>query len=44
MSDGVCVDIAIGLLIGDKLLLSTEAYELFGEGADWMAFAMLFVS
>jgi len=44
MSDGVCVDIVIGLLIGAKLLLSTEAYELFGAGVDWIAFAMLFVS
>lgn len=31
MSNGVCVDIAIGLLIGAKLLLSTEAYDLFLE-------------
>jgi hypothetical protein len=34
MSDRVCVDI-VGLLISAKLLLSTEAYELFGEGAGW---------
>ena len=44
ISDGVYVDIIIGLLIGTKLLLSTKAYELFGVGADWMAFVILFVS
>jgi hypothetical protein len=44
MSDGVCVDNVIGLLIAAELLLSTEAYELFGVGADWMAFAILLVS
>jgi hypothetical protein len=44
ISNGVCIDIIISLLMGAKLLLSTKAYKLFGEGADWMAFAMLFVS
>jgi hypothetical protein len=34
MSDGVCVDIVIGLLMGAKLLQSTEAYELFREGTN----------
>ena len=41
---GVCVDIVIGLLIGAKLGLSTEAYKLFREGGDWMALAMSFAS
>jgi hypothetical protein len=43
INDGVCIDIVIGLLIGTKLLLSTEAYKLFGAGVDCMVFAMLFV-
>jgi hypothetical protein len=34
MSDRVCVDIVINLLIGAKLLLSTDAYELFKGEAD----------
>jgi hypothetical protein len=34
----------IGLLIGARLLLSTEAYELFGEGVEWKAFVILFAS
>lgn len=38
------MDNVIGLLSGDGLLLSTEAYELLLEGGDWMVFAILLVS
>lgn len=44
MSDGVCVDMVIGLLIGADLLLNPKACELFRDGADWIAFAILSVS
>ena len=42
--DDVCVEIVIGLLICETLLLSTEAYELLGVGEECMAFAMSLIS
>lgn len=38
------MDSVIGPIIAAKLLLSTEAYELVGEGVEWTAFLILFVS
>ena len=38
------MDGVIGPIIAAKLLLSTEAYELVGEGVEWTAFLILFVS